>query len=40
MSESFFFACIPRYLRVEHSFAKGIKPNTKYRIVVFKGKDY
>ena len=37
MSESYHFAVIPRYLKVEHSFAKTIKPNTKYRIIVYKG---
>lgn len=39
MSESYFFALLPRFLKVEHSFAKTIKANTKYRIVVFKGTE-
>jgi len=37
MSESYFFALSPRYLKAEHNFAKNIKPNTKYRLVVYKG---
>lgn len=38
MSESYFFALCPKYLKVDHSFAKNIKPETKYKLAVFKGK--
>lgn len=37
MSESYFFALITRHLKPDHSFAKTIKPNTKYRLVLYKG---
>ena len=37
MSESYFFAISPKFLKAEHSFAKNVKPNTKYRLAVFKG---
>lgn len=37
MSESYFFALIPRYLKAEYGFAKTIKPNTKFRLVLYKG---
>lgn len=40
MSESYYFALCPRYLKVDHSFAKNIVPGTRYRLAVFKGKSY
>ncbi len=40
MSESYFFALSPKFLKTGHSFAKNIKPNTKYRLVLFKGIFY
>jgi len=36
-ADSFFFQLIPNYLKVEHGFAKTIKPNTTYRIAIFRG---
>ena len=36
-ADSFFFQLIPRHFKVEHAFAKNIKPNTAYRLTLFKG---
>lgn len=38
MPESYYMVVVPKFLKVEHSFAKTIKPNTKYRLAIFKGK--
>ncbi len=38
MSESYFMIVVPKFLKVEHSFAKTIKPNTNYRLAIYKGK--
>lgn len=38
MSESYFFILCPKYLKVEYLFAKSIKPDTKYKLAIFKGK--
>ena len=34
---TFHFKLIPSHLKVEHAFAKTIKPNTNYRLVIYKG---
>lgn len=39
MSESYFFTICPKYLKLDHSFAKNIKPETKYKLAIFKGKS-
>ena len=31
------FALLPNYFKLEHSFAKTLKPGTSYRLRVFKG---
>ena len=36
-SDSFFFQLIPKHFKVDHGFAKTIKPNTSYRLCIFKG---
>lgn len=36
-SDSFFFQLFPNYFKVEHGFAKTIKPNTTYRLSIYKG---
>ncbi len=36
-SDSYYFQLIPSYFKVEHGFAKTIKPNTTYRLSIFKG---
>lgn len=36
-SESYFFKVYPAYFKVDHGFAKTIKPNTNYRLSLFKG---
>ena len=36
-SNSFYFQLLPSYFKVEHAFAKAMKPNTSYRLAIFKG---
>lgn len=37
-SDSFYFQLVPNYFKVEHGFAKTMRPNTNYRLSIFKGK--
>jgi len=39
-TDSYFFQVYPSYFKVEHAFAKGIKPNTTYRLAVYKGTSF
>ena len=36
-SDSFYFQLLPNHFKVEHGFAKTMKPNTSYRLLIFKG---
>jgi hypothetical protein len=36
-TDSYFFQLYPHYFKVEHAFAKNMKPNTTYRLVIYKG---
>jgi len=39
-SDSYFFQVYPSYFKIEHAFAKGMKPNTTYRLAVYKGTSF
>ena len=36
-AESYFFKLLPNYFKADYGFAKNMKPNTAYRLVLFKG---
>jgi hypothetical protein len=38
-TSSYYFVIKPSYLKTEHHFSKNIKPNTSYRLNIFKGKQ-